>query len=64
MMYIGGLDKEEKVEVKSMAMGSERWGNQKHLWCLKESSDASESGGESLGLIGDCWLRRLRARRR
>ncbi|KAB2617323.1 hypothetical protein D8674_013192 [Pyrus ussuriensis x Pyrus communis] len=63
MVYIGGSDEEERVEVKSMAMGSERakplhnfnlpWylkcGNQKHLWCQKESSDASGSGGEGSG---------------
>ncbi|KAB2595080.1 hypothetical protein D8674_030530 [Pyrus ussuriensis x Pyrus communis] len=63
MVYIGGSDEEKRVEVKSMAMGSEKakplhnfnlpwylkWGNQKHLWCQKKSYDASESGGEGSG---------------
>ncbi|KAB2625619.1 hypothetical protein D8674_017279 [Pyrus ussuriensis x Pyrus communis] len=64
MVYIGGSDEEEKMEVKSMAMGSERakplhnfnlswylkWGNQKHMWCQKESSDASRSGSGREGI--------------
>ncbi|KAB2607925.1 hypothetical protein D8674_011093 [Pyrus ussuriensis x Pyrus communis] len=72
MVYIGGSDEEERVEVKSMAMSSKRakplhnlnlpcylkWGNQKHLWCQKESSDANGSGGERYGVN-----RRLSAQR-
>ncbi|XP_048429034.1 uncharacterized protein LOC103947114 [Pyrus x bretschneideri] len=63
MVYIGGAEEEERVAAKSMAMGSERtkalhnfnlpwdlkWGNQKHLRCQKESSDAGGSGGEGSG---------------
>ncbi|XP_068327806.1 uncharacterized protein [Pyrus communis] len=64
MVYIGGSEEEERVEAKSMAMGSERtkplhnfnlpwdlkWGNQRHLRCQKESSDAGGSGGEGSGV--------------
>ncbi|KAM1517558.1 hypothetical protein ACFX1X_020990 [Malus domestica] len=64
MVYIGGSEEEERVEAKSMAMGSERtkplhnfnlpwdlkWGNQKYLRCQKESSDAGGSGGEGSGV--------------
>ncbi|PQQ04517.1 uncharacterized protein Pyn_37160 [Prunus yedoensis var. nudiflora] len=61
MVYIGVSEERERVAAKSMAMGSERtkplhnfnlpwdlkWGNQKHLRCMKVSSDAGGSTGEA-----------------
>ncbi|ONI31446.1 hypothetical protein PRUPE_1G313700 [Prunus persica] len=61
MVYIGVSGERERVAAKSMAMGSERtkplhnfnlpwdlkWGNQKHLRCMKVSSDAGGSTGEA-----------------
>ncbi|KAB2602788.1 hypothetical protein D8674_003793 [Pyrus ussuriensis x Pyrus communis] len=73
MVYISGSDDEEIMEVKSMAKGSERakplhnfnlpwylkWGNQIHLWCQKESFDASGSGGEGSGVNRQSLAQRI-----